>query len=126
MDSGACRLVTGDSASARRPQHPQLSCKPQPPALQDYAKAGASMFTFHIEAVVPDVAQLSTSEPHPAVVEVAQAVRAAGMKVGAVAVGAGVGVVSKALGLRPGSHRLVYANDRACAGGPGAQARHAR
>jgi ribulose-phosphate 3-epimerase len=49
--------------------------------LQDFAKAGADMFTFHLEAVA-DPAQLSPTEAHPAVVEAAQQVRAAGMKVG--------------------------------------------
>lgn len=41
------------------------------------------MFTFHLEAVVPggDVSGLSSDTPHPAVVDMAQAVRAAGMKV---------------------------------------------
>jgi ribulose-phosphate 3-epimerase len=53
--------------------------------VQDFAKAGAGgagmMYTFHLEAAVPDVAQLDARTPHPAVVEVAQAVRRAGMKV---------------------------------------------
>lgn len=41
--------------------------------LQDFAKAGANMFTFHLEAVV-DVGQLSQHEAHPAVVDMAHAV----------------------------------------------------
>lgn len=49
--------------------------------LQDFAKAGADMFTFHLEAIV-DPQQLSSSQAHPAVVEAAQQVRAAGMKAG--------------------------------------------
>ncbi|KAF6266665.1 Ribulose-phosphate 3-epimerase-like protein [Scenedesmus sp. NREL 46B-D3] len=49
--------------------------------IKDFAKAGADMFTFHLEAVA-DAAQLSASEAHPAVVQAAEQVRAAGMKVG--------------------------------------------
>jgi ribulose-phosphate 3-epimerase len=49
--------------------------------LQDFAKAGADMFTFHLEAVA-EPSQLSSSEAHPAVVAAAQQVRAAGMKAG--------------------------------------------
>lgn len=40
------------------------------------------MYTFHIEAVVPDVASLSSSVSHPEVVVLAAAVRASGMHVG--------------------------------------------
>ncbi|MEW5298619.1 MAG: hypothetical protein WDW38_000655 [Sanguina aurantia] len=50
--------------------------------VQDFAKAGADMYTFHIEAVLPDVASLSSSAAHPEVVALAAAVRAAGMHVG--------------------------------------------
>ncbi|KAI8473494.1 MAG: Ribulose-phosphate 3-epimerase-like protein [Monoraphidium minutum] len=49
--------------------------------VQDFAKAGANMFTFHLEAVA-DVAGLAADSAHPAVVELAQAVRAAGMQAG--------------------------------------------
>ncbi|WIA29137.1 hypothetical protein OEZ86_011648 [Tetradesmus obliquus] len=49
--------------------------------IKDFAKAGADMFTFHLEAIV-DPQQLSSSQAHPAVVEAAQQVRAAGMKAG--------------------------------------------
>eukprot|EP00878_Enallax_costatus_P027676 GHUV01029819.1.p1 GENE.GHUV01029819.1~~GHUV01029819.1.p1 ORF type:complete len:194 (+),score=63.65 GHUV01029819.1:569-1150(+) len=49
--------------------------------VQDFAKAGADMFTFHLEALA-DPSQLSEQEAHPAVVQLAQTVRAAGMKVG--------------------------------------------
>lgn len=38
------------------------------------------MFTFHLEAVA-DVADLSASSAHPAVADLAKAVRAAGMQV---------------------------------------------
>lgn len=51
---------------------------------QDFAKAGAGgagmMFTFHLEAVA-DPSTLSTDTAHPAVVEMANTVKAAGMKV---------------------------------------------
>ncbi|WIA09063.1 hypothetical protein OEZ85_008477 [Tetradesmus obliquus] len=49
--------------------------------IKDFAKAGADMFTFHLEAIV-DPQQLSSSQAHPAVVEAAQQVRAAGMQAG--------------------------------------------
>jgi hypothetical protein len=49
--------------------------------IDDFAKAGANMFTFHLEAAA-DPAGLSASEAHPAVVELCRAVRAAGMEVG--------------------------------------------
>lgn len=49
--------------------------------LQDFAKAGADMFTFHLEAMA-DPQQLSQQEAHPAVMEMCEAVRAAGMKAG--------------------------------------------
>jgi len=53
---------------------------------QDFAKAGCGgagmMFTFHLEAVA-DTAALSSNTPHQAVVDMAEQVRAAGMKVGA-------------------------------------------
>ncbi|KAJ9531747.1 hypothetical protein QJQ45_021892 [Haematococcus lacustris] len=50
--------------------------------VQDFAKAGADMFTFHLEAVQPELSQLSASEAHPEVLKVCQAVRAAGMHCG--------------------------------------------
>lgn len=53
---------------------------PRPP--QDFAAAGANLFTFHLEAVVPELLQLSQQEPHPAVAELCAAVRAAGMQAG--------------------------------------------
>jgi ribulose-phosphate 3-epimerase len=40
------------------------------------------MFTFHLEAAVPDTSQLTADRPHPDVVALASAVRAAGMRVG--------------------------------------------
>ncbi|GBF91932.1 ribulose-phosphate 3-epimerase [Raphidocelis subcapitata] len=49
--------------------------------IDDFAKAGANMFTFHLEAAA-DPAALSAAEAHPAVADVARAVRAAGMEVG--------------------------------------------
>lgn len=49
--------------------------------MQDFAKAGANMFTFHLEAVA-EPSQLSQAEAHPAVVDVAQQVRAAGEPAG--------------------------------------------
>lgn len=48
---------------------------------QDFAKAGANMYTFHLEAVA-DVASLNADEAHPDVVAVAQEIRQAGMHVG--------------------------------------------
>ncbi|KAF8072928.1 SKD1 [Scenedesmus sp. PABB004] len=50
--------------------------------VPDMAKAGANMFTFHLEAIVPDLAALSAEAAHPDVVAAAAAVRAAGMQVG--------------------------------------------
>jgi hypothetical protein len=53
-------------------------------AVQDFAKAGAGgggmMFTYHLEACA-DPASLSKDSAHPAVVDLAQKVRQAGMKV---------------------------------------------
>lgn len=40
------------------------------------------MFTFHLEAVVPDSSQLSADAAHPAVASLARTVRDAGMRVG--------------------------------------------
>lgn len=51
------------------------------PFLQDFAKAGCNMFTFHLEAAA-DESALNAESAHPAVVELAQAVKAAGMQVG--------------------------------------------
>ena len=48
---------------------------------QDFAKAGANMYTFHLEAVA-DPATLSSQSAHEAVAAVAQEIRTAGMKVG--------------------------------------------
>eukprot|EP00775_Hariotina_reticulata_P013693 gene13693-13815_t len=49
--------------------------------IQDFAGAGANMFTFHLEAVA-DPEQLEQQTANTAVVEMCEAVRAAGMKVG--------------------------------------------
>lgn len=52
--------------------------------LQDFAKAGAGgagmMFTFHLEACA-DPATLTQDTPHPVVVDMANKVKQAGMKV---------------------------------------------
>lgn len=52
--------------------------------LQDFAKAGAGgagmMFTFHLEACA-DPATHTQDTPHPAVVDMANKVKQAGMKV---------------------------------------------
>eukprot|EP00879_Flechtneria_rotunda_P018177 GHRR01019065.1.p1 GENE.GHRR01019065.1~~GHRR01019065.1.p1 ORF type:complete len:168 (+),score=76.91 GHRR01019065.1:456-959(+) len=49
--------------------------------VQDFANAGANMLTFHLEAVA-DPQQLTHLKADPAVIEMAQTVRNAGMKVG--------------------------------------------
>lgn len=49
--------------------------------IQDFAKAGANMYTFHLEALA-DPSELSADVAHPRVVEVAKAVRDAGMQAG--------------------------------------------
>jgi hypothetical protein len=66
----------------RRTQNAPRPRPTRPPIKKDFAKAGANMFTFHLEAAA-DPAVLSAAAPHPAVVELAEAVRAAGMQVGA-------------------------------------------
>jgi len=55
--------------------------------VQDFSKAGADMYTFHLEAAVAAAqggqeGELSTSEPHPAVLDLCKQVRDAGMYVG--------------------------------------------
>jgi len=50
--------------------------------FQDFAKAGADMYTFHIESVVPDTSTLSATDAHPEVSELCGLVRAANMHVG--------------------------------------------
>lgn len=48
--------------------------------MQDFASAGANMYCFHLDAILPDAA--TASHPHKKVVEVCKAVREAGMHVG--------------------------------------------
>ena len=55
---------------------------PATASLQDFAKAGADMFTFHIESVVPETSTLSSEVPHSEVSELCGLVRAAEMHVG--------------------------------------------
>lgn len=51
--------------------------------VQDFAKAGADMFCFHLEAPVGgDLSRLSASSPHDAVAAVCRAARGAGMHAG--------------------------------------------
>jgi pentose-5-phosphate-3-epimerase len=38
--------------------------------VQDFAKAGADMYTFHLEAAQPDTGKLSSTAADPIVVEV--------------------------------------------------------
>jgi hypothetical protein len=61
-----------------------VCCWPLFVFLQDFAKAGAGgagmMFTFHLEACA-DPATLTQDTPHPSVVDMANKVKQAGMKV---------------------------------------------
>jgi len=50
--------------------------------VQDFAAAGADMYTFHLEAAQPDPGKLSGTTLDPIVVEVCKAVKAAGMHCG--------------------------------------------
>lgn len=49
--------------------------------VEDFAKAGADMFTFHLESLVP-TEDASSSAPHPAVVALLDRVHALGMHAG--------------------------------------------
>ncbi len=48
--------------------------------LQDFASAGANMYTFHLEAVVPEA--FTASHPDPNMVKVLKEVKEAGMHAG--------------------------------------------
>jgi ribulose-phosphate 3-epimerase len=52
--------------------------------LQDFAKAGADMYTFHIESVLPGggINGLSPDQAHPEITELIALIRQAGMYVG--------------------------------------------